>query len=302
MIFDAHAQNVIGNIGWVDKGRLWTFDLKTKTEELISIGQAQYLTIRAGSNGLFRTVHHGSPDQTVSVRRVGEPALELAALRLRGGRRVFEGDQTLWRHVDPSLMIHTPDGTKVLLIDPDEGRVTDIDLSWYTDGNYDLGYQGLVDCIVLPSIERLVVSVQRSSTLIVIDPNRNQQIGAINLCDRGGNPNLQMRTRDEFLASDYDTLCRVDIRTLSVVRSAQLQGAAQGTQQFIGGYDICADLCAVARPFSGDVLLLDSKSFETRGRAQIGGQPLAVSLVSASSVVVRDWKTGKVSIGQFAPQ
>jgi hypothetical protein len=300
MNFDASTQTVVGNLGWVDKGALWTFDLRSQTEGRISVEGAQYLTLRPGSNGLFRLIHHQSADQAVSIRRVAEPGRELASVRYDGGRPAFQGDLDLWKQVDPAMIIQTPSGPRMRLINVAKERMDDLDLTWFMNGGYDLGYQGLVDCMSLTATETIVVSVQRSSKLVLIDPTKDKPVGSIELADRGGNPALRMRTANDFLASDYDTLCRVDSRSLTVSQSAILQGAAApNTRQFIGDYDIGSGTCAVARSFSGDVLLLDSESLNELGRAQIGGQPLAVCLISESSVLTRDWKTGRVGTGRF---
>jgi hypothetical protein len=284
----------------VDKGALWTFDLRSQTEGRISVEGAQYLTLRPGSNGLFRLIHHQSADQAVSIRRVAEPARELASIRYKSGKPAFQGDLDLWKQVDPAMIIQTSSGPGLRLINAAQEQMVDLDLTWFTNGGYDLGYQGLADCMSMPTAETIVVSVQRSSKLVLIDPKKDKPIGSIELADRGGNPTLRMVTAHDFLASDYDTLCRVESRSLAVSRSAVLQGAAApNTRQFIGDYDVGFGTCAVARPFSGDVLLLDSESFKVRGHAQIGGQPLAVCLTSESSVLTRDWKTGRVGIGRF---
>jgi len=300
MIFDTTAQKIVGNLGWVDKGTIWTFDVKGGIEGRIPVDGTTYVDLRRGAAGLFRLVHHHSADQAVSVRRVAEPDRELASVRFASGRPSFTGDPDFWRHVDPIVRINTPEGQRFRLIDAARGRVTDLDLSWFTAGDYDRGYQGLVDCISLPGTDQVVVSVQRSSKLIVIDAVQNKAVGAIELRGRGGNPQLRLSGGD-FLASDYDTLCRVDIRSLSVVRSARLQpGPRPRMSQFIGNYDIGRGTCVVARPFSGDVVLLDSKTLKLLGRAEIGGQPLDVCLISETSVVTREWKTGRVAMGRLA--
>jgi hypothetical protein len=300
MIFDPAAHIVVGNMGWVDKGALWTFDTQNQTEGRVPIAGARFLSLRAGANGMFRLVHHHSPDQAVSIRRLSEPDVELASIRFDRGRTRFLGQAELWRSVDPAVVMKTDSQTRLMLIDALRMRVVDLDLSWFTNANYDLGYQDLVDCITIPAADRVIVSVQRSSELVVIDLESNERIGSIPLADRGGNPNLHWRSDNEFVASDYDTLCRVDSGSSSVSKAVRLQGAADpSTQQFIGDCDIGSVTGVVARPFSGDVLLVDSENFDVLGRAAIDGQPLAVCRVSQSRVVTRDWKTGSVAMGEF---
>ena len=299
MIFDASANLVVGNAGWVDKGALWTFDPARRVEKTITVEGARYLTLRAGANGLFRLFHHGGSDHAVSIRRVAESDLELSSVRISNAIAIFAGDMALWEHVDPVTIVATGSGQRLIKIDALRREGTDLNLAWYTNDTYDLGYQGLTDCMCVDSA-RVIVSVQRSSELVILDSNRNQRVGAISLANRGGNPILRMRTPNEFFASDYDTLCRVDVHSLAVLNCARLQdGGGNNMRQFIGDYDLGWGVCVVARPFSGDVLRLNPDSFEVLGRAQIGDQPLAVCLVAEDRFVTRDWKTGRASVGQF---
>jgi len=65
------------------------------------------------------------------------------------------------------------------------------------------------------------------------------------------------------------------------------------------GFSFAPDpICAVARPFSGDVVDLDTGSFKVKWIAQLGGQPpLEVAALRDREVVARDWKTGAVARG-----
>lgn len=300
MIFDAEAQLVIGNMGWVDKGALWSFNVRSQEETRIPIEGSKFLSLRAGANGFFRLTHHQSPDQAVSIRHTREANVELASVRFKHGQAMFVGDANLWSQVDPAVIITTDSGQRVILIDATHLRVIDLDLTWFTSENYDLVWQGLIDCVTLRSRGYVIVSVQRSSTLVIIDQNRNERAGSIALANRQGNPKLHMPNSIDLLASDYDTLCRIDTQSLAVRRSVRLQDAdSANTQLFIGEYDVTPDMLAVARPFSGDVLLLDPDDFKVFGQVQVGGQPLAVSILSDHRVITRDLKTGRVAISQF---
>jgi hypothetical protein len=198
------------------------------------------------------------------------------------------------------VIVQTDGGPKLMLIDAQRGQVTPLDQSWFNEANYDLGYQGLVDCLTIPDARLVVVSVQRSSQLVTVNLDTNTREGSIPLAGRGGNPTLTPLSGLEFAASDYDCLCIVNARTGEVRASAPLQvGGASNTQQFIGDYDVNGGICAVARPFSGDVLFLDLENFSVRAQVPASGQPLAICTVSRSRFVTRDWKTGKVSLGQL---
>jgi hypothetical protein len=301
MIYDAATDAIVGNLGWVDRGSLWVFALNDRSETEVAIEGASYLSLGRGPNGLFRVVHHHSPDLGVSIRHIAHPALELASIRFDGSEVRFAGDAALWSGVDPSAIIQTDAGPRLVWIDGPSEKVTYLDLSWFTSANYDLGYQGIVDCLSLPDAGLVAVSIQRSSELVLIDPARNQRVGQISLAGRGGNPTLSLRSGMELLASDYDSLCVVNAKTGAVRSSGPLEAPpAPNTQQFIGDYDARGAVCAVARPFSGDVLLLDLATFGVRTRAPVSGQPLVVCMTSGSRFVTRDWKTGRVEVGRFS--
>ena len=300
MIYDEATNTIAGNLGWVDRGSLWLFDLTGRTETQIAIDDAKYLSLRSGLNGLFRLVHHQSADRAVSIRRTAEPRIELASIRFLDGGWHFSGDASLWQLVDASVIIQTSAGPKLIWVDAYNERVAELDLSWFNNTNYDLGYQGLVDCLSLPAAELVVVAVQRSSELVTIDPKLNRRVGTIMLAGRGGNPTLNRRSGADFLASDYDSLCLVHARTGEVRCSAPLQASpGSNTQQFIGDYDPDGTNCIVARPFSGDVVLVDLKTLIVCARAPVAGQPLAVCMTPNAAFVTRDSKTGKVEVGQF---
>jgi len=67
-------------------------------------------------------------------------------------------------------------------------------------------------------------------------------------------------------ASDYDTIVKVDRSSWQVRDVCRLQSAAAGTMQFIGDFTFDPDetVCAVARPFSGDVVALDPSTMKVR--------------------------------------
>jgi hypothetical protein len=300
MIYDSATRTIFGNLGWVDKGALWKFDLDSQAESLTAVEGAGFLSLRPGLNGLFRLVHHQSGNQAISIRSSSGPAIELASVTYESGRSRFSGDLNLWQFVDPAAIIQTKSWPRLVLIDAPRQRVIDLDLAWFNEESYDLGYQGLTDCISVQNTKQIIVSIQRSSKLIIVDSERNAQVGSIVLADRGGNPDLRRLSNGDIVASDYDTLCRVDGRSLVLDTAVRLQDAdATHRRQFIGDFDPRADICAVARPFSGDAVLVDTRSFKVLSRASVVGQPLSICMVSESRFVTRDWRTGRVQIGEF---
>ena len=100
-------------------------------------------------------------------------------------------------------------------------------------------------------------------------------------------------------ARDYDTLVVIGTADWQVLRSARLQNAFTGTQQFIGDFAFAPDqaLCAVARPFRGDVVAVDLASLKIKSFAKLGRQPLEAVALPGGKIVARDWKSGDLLLG-----
>ena len=138
---------------------------------------------------------------------------------------------------------------------------------------------------------------------MIYDWDSRSVVGHIELSERRGNPSLRYRTDGEIWADDYDTLLTIDAVDLTKTRETRLQDASAGTRQFIGSWSFNSDrsLCAVGRPFSGDVIALDADSFELRYHAALGRQPLGVALLADWQVYARDWKSGDPLTGTLGP-
>jgi len=187
----------------------------------------------------------------------------------------------------------------LLKINPPSGRIDVQRLEWY-DGSYDKGYQGVVDVLDLSDGVSALVSVQRSSVLIVHNLETGAKKGAIDLGGRGGNPRMEIRESGrEIWASDYDTLVVLRTTDWKVDRSSLVQSSASGSQQFIGDFTFSPDeeLCVIARPFSGDVVGIDLRSLKIKYSAKVGREPLEVAPIGQGEIVARDWKTGSLLRG-----
>ena len=66
--------------------------------------------------------------------------LELAAVRFEGRSARFSGNSELWRAVDPAVVMVTQTGYRLFVVDASRANIVDLDLSWYSDGDYDLQY------------------------------------------------------------------------------------------------------------------------------------------------------------------
>jgi hypothetical protein len=308
VIIDSTERFVIDNMGWVDHAAIWCLDLANDTVRHLALGAGGYLTLMQGERDLFVAVRRESVAVVeATVHRISSPSEVLARLRVERGRAALTGQVDLWPALpcafvaDHSRFVNL---VRPLLFVVDHRRDTvDLhELPWYEDG-YDLGYQGLLDPMPVPESDLLLMPIQRDSEPVIYDLTERRKVGSIKLADRHGNPTLRFRrTSSELWADDYDTILRLDVKSWRVRDALRLQedivSRVQGRDSlggaFIGEY--CFDLdeirCAVARPFSEDIVVLDTATFRQVRRVPTALQPLNVALLRDGRLIARDWKTG----------
>lgn len=101
---------------------------------------------------------------------------------------------------------------------------------------------------------------------------------------------------------DYDTLVRLEVGSWKIIQSKKLQNSiGKVTMTFVGDFAFTPDerYCAVARPYSKDVILLESETMKEVGKIKSKNQPLQVAVLSTLECVYRDWKTGKLDFQAF---
>jgi hypothetical protein len=297
-------------MGWIDHGDLWVFDVSGRSAHRVPLGSgAKYLVPYLGIEGRFSVVHQFDGSRfEVTVHAFSDPARALARATVTASGREFTGDALEWARV-PRLYIADltlPGFQDCSLFRIDHAHhAVDIErLGWY-DERFDKGYQGILSVTEVPEDALAIFSIQRSSELVLHDLSSGSQRGVVRLSGRAGNPLLRFRTRaPELWVSDYDTIVKVERSTWRVKDACKLQGAAAGTRQFIGDFEFDSDetMCAVARPFSGDVVALDPATMKVRWRAEVGRQPLELATLRDRCVVARDWKTGDTLWGELKPR
>jgi hypothetical protein len=305
MIADDKRTVLISSMGWVDRNELWTFSTGTETARRVSIGSpAKYLAPHVGTDGYFSVAHHSDgPRFEVTVHAFVDPSAAIARATVTDAGGVLAGDVAAWTCVPRLYVAYIKlsgfEDFALFRIDPARGTVDVQRLGWYDD-RFDKGYQGVVSVTELPGADLAIFSVQRSSELVLHDLRDGVQRGVVQLAGRGGNPTLRFRSgASEVWASDYDTLLKLDPSSWRVVSASRLQDAAAGTRQFIGDFAFDPDetICAVARPFSGDIVGLDPSTMKVRWTTNVGRQPLEVAVLPDRRVIARDWKTGETLRG-----
>jgi hypothetical protein len=306
VILDQAETQLVTSVGWVEHGAFLVWDLDSDETRPIPVEDADYVTLHPGRADHFAVVHHRRHGGfAVSVRHFSSPDQVLATAAVNGGRAEVEGDREAWPRVPRAYSGYDPDAESaytLLLVDgsavPEAQRMT-----WFNGDTYDLGYQGMGSPVEIPGENVVLIPIQRSSQPVIYDVVSRQVVGHLKLADRGGNPSLRFRTQDELWADDYDTLLLLDREGWVKRGELFLQPAVDGVGQFIGGwtFDRNRTLCAVGRPFSGDVLGIETESFTITSRASLGDQPLDVAVLADGRVFARDWQSGRTLRGTLRP-
>lgn len=306
MIRSLSEKYLISSIGWVDKSSLWVFDTESETTENINLGECEYLSTHEGIGNHFSVLQH-QRDRTypvLSAHSAEDPTETLGNILLGEDSRI-EGDSEVWRYLSRAYVDYFQHRGQadywLILIDPVNRRVTYQNFNWFDD-SYDKGYQGVIAATEIPGSDLLLISVQRSSDLVLYNPWKGKLVRKIPLANRGGNPIPRFRQNaNELWSDDYDALIKLNPEDWSLIGSRILQEPEGNMHQFIGefAFDQDESLCVVARPFSGDVLGLDMRTLKTRYRCKTGGQPLRVSVLEDKRVFARDWQTGRLLKGSL---
>lgn len=309
MILSPTEDLVISALGWADKNQLWTLETKTGDIRRTKLSDAKYLGLHSGCDGYFSVSHHHDGNLfEITAHSWLNPEQVLARVVFGQTGSRLDGDTNVWKSVPTAYVAFfaRPSGSTfyLFLIEPFKLEAEIVNLDWY-DESYDQGYQGVIGVIKVPGQEQLIISVQRDSNPVLFDLSSRKVISKISLAGRGGNPTLRFRRlANELWADDYDTVLRIDPQTWRTDGSIRLQSAAVGCQQFIGSFGFNSDesLCVVARPFSGDIIALDTAKFKITHSCKLGREPLQVALLSDGTVYSRDWKTGDLLKGNLKKQ
>jgi hypothetical protein len=304
MIANRDRTKVLSSLGWVDGDAIWVCDVASGEARTIPQNTgARHTSLHTSDTERFVAVHHFEGARFMaSVSLFSAPEITLSTASYENGRASLVGNEASWDGL-PQLFITylAQPWSDFVLVKIESGHVQIQRLEWY-DSSYDKGYQGVVGVIALADPGCALISVQRSSELVLHDLGTGRATRKVSLGTRNGNPQLTLRqSGKEIWASDYDTLVVVDTESWRVLRKKRLQGAVAGIGQFIGDYSFSADgTCCVARPYSGDVVAVDGR-LKIRRSATLGRQPFDAIELPSGEVIARDWKTGDLLRGQMAP-
>jgi hypothetical protein len=302
MIASPDRQVVLSSLGWVDGDAIWCFDVASGKARTIPMNTgARYSSLHSADNERFVIVHHFDGAKFMaSVSLFSAPELTVSSVAHQNGRNSLGGNADAWDGMPSLFVVYLKTNwNDDVLIKIDSGHVHIQRLEWY-DQSFDKGYQSVFDVIALPDPRYAVVSVARSSVLIIHDLETGKAHHRVALGSQHGNPKLGLRNGGkELWATDYDTLVVVDTQTWRVLHKKRLQSALAGTGLFIGDYSFSEDgTCCVARPYAGDVVAVGER-LKIKKVAKLGRQPMEAIELANGDVIARDWKTGDLLTGRF---
>jgi hypothetical protein len=251
----------------------------------------------------FVVKHQSGPYSVVfaaySFKNLVEP---LGTIAIDGNHAGLTGDIDIWADLGRVFLYR---GRKVSRFESDEwivrvsaGRATLMRLRWHDE--YDLLYQGVVGVCELMQTNELLFGVQRSSRLVICDPETLNVITTTTLPgENGGNPNPMVSPNGEVWVTNYDTVVCVDASGRNILRSRRMQGpSAAGGLQFSGTLSLSPDgrSVLVPRPFEGDVQILDANDLSVVRSIHVGDQPLDAVMLHDGSIASISWKTNEFTI------
>lgn len=296
MIASPDASVIVSSLGWVEGDAIWCFDTVSRQSRLIPQNTgARYSSLHSAANERFIVVHHFDGKKFMaSVSLFSAPELTVSSVEYENGRTSTGGNVDAWTGM-PRLFVEylAAPWNDYVLVRIESGYVHIQRLEWY-DNSFDKDYQSIVDVVELPDPRYALISVQRSSVLIVHDLETGHAKAKIGLGGSLGNPRLTRRA-SEVWASDYDTMAVIDAASWQVLRRTKLQRGGQ----FIGDYSFSGNgRCCIARPYSGDVIEVNDRLKIDRV-AKLGRQPYEAIALTSGDVIARDWKSGDLLKGRF---
>lgn len=308
MISNPSHTRIVSCIPELDGGHLWVCDTLTGEARQVPVSTAERVTLYPGDDGYFALVHHtrGECVEITAHRIDGDPASPVSRILIRGTAWRFEGHNDVWTHLPRAfLAFYTPErfseaDDHLILVNSVERRAEVRKFPPFYGGDTDKGrVRSLTDVPRQPSI--LIEQRGDEHPFVLYNYRRGKVSQHLPLSLKPGSARV-FRFREkgnELWVSDPDHLVRLQPNLLgdwTVRGSLRLQlmdstnGRYAGEMAFSPG-EAC---CAVARPFLGDVLIVDVERFEILRRIQLDGMPRSVALLGDGRIFARDWATGRL--------
>jgi hypothetical protein len=308
VITDGERRVALSNLGWVDYGAIWRFDMSTGAVDHIQLGDAKHLALRACGGEEFSVVHYFDGSRVeITTHTFADPSEARRRVVVSSWAPTVSADLAPWPS-SPSFFVAwlNDDATAAsgyFLISVQDRQAAIERLDWFDGDSYDLGYQSVIAVSEVPRSGDLVFGIQRSSHLVVSSPSLANSIRRVDLSGGHGNAVPHVRVgAAEIWTVDYDTLVRLDWRSWEVTGTLRLQEASSGTRMFVGDLWMPPDeqYVPVPRPGTGDIIAIDPVRLAQVSVATTGRQPLVAAVLGDRRVVARDWKIGDLLVGDLA--
>ena len=235
----------------------------------------------------------------LSLHPFDHPTEPIAKVRITvGGEVRFEGDRKAWsllRVVTYTYMSpigKTAEDEWIIVIEPDGPSVT---LRKFKDAPGWPEYAPLAGLTTVPDSHLVVIAIHHDSSdprPIVFDAYDHTIVGRIPLVrNTGQNEPVFRPNSDEAWLVEEDIVQRHRLPDWSMEDAKRLQPTQPPYSYLSLGslfFNPSGDVCAVSRPESGDVLGISADSFDVTHRAETGGHPYRVALLSDGRVFALD--------------
>lgn len=296
---------ILSSQGWTEKGSIWRLKIAGKTSDLIKVAD-EHVALSGGTHGYF-TVSFVDQSFVAQIRHFESPDIAQAEVRIGTDGIQFSGDPSLFAFGKCDFIQYLDWQGKrpprYMQVEPHSATVTLRPLSWFWDLPLDHGYQGIMDVVPSPDSNIKWMPMSRSSDVLCYNVADNSVAGWLSLAGRAGNPRIQPYQRS-WLAMDYDTLVQFNpnddaSKRMLLMQPETITDIAPGyrgpMRQFVGDFFVDGKIAYVARPFSGDVAVVNLTRWKFKTTVPVGGQPLEVACIG-NRLYTRDWKTGELRV------
>lgn len=302
MILSPDGMTAVSSWGNGEKGHLRVFRASDKSSVLVEVpgaDNARFTVVFNGEQGRFTALHSNvrPGNDLLTVHAFDAPADPVGHTVLAAYPTPLFGEG--WQQV--AQFYHA--AGYLIALEPENQTFRSMETTWF-DGRFDHGYQQPLYPVLNEATREILIGVQRSSTIHRLDPRTGKEIGTFVLAERYGNPELEVtKRRGEIWTVDYDTVVRLEAHTYESTGTLQVQAPIGSMWHFAGdlSFSKSEGLCAVSRPYSGDVVLLDPVSLQVVGAVGTNHQPLRQALFSDGTLITRDWKTGAAEWHSLPP-
>src|SRR2546421_998033 len=151
MIVNAAGTKVVSNLGWIDRGSIWTYTVTDNRSQQVALSDSRWLSIIPGASDYFAVIHEREDSTTrltvhsfVDVTDVIS-TIELISTIASKKPHLAEpirprGNASVWASLPRAYIVRVAAAPLLLIIDDNQSVAHLHDLPWYAQ-MYDTTYQ-----------------------------------------------------------------------------------------------------------------------------------------------------------------